>query len=292
VIDPDTPIESTRARPGDEDRVHRVIRKGHVDDLQHRASLKPFEGRTQVFVIDGAESMQAPAANALLKTLEEPEAQVTLVLLTPAPGALPETILSRCQRIDLRPMPSEVIERHLVESAGADPLLAHAVALAAGGRPGWALAALADPTAMESRRQSLVRVLSVIVGSIEERFRYTRTLAATYRKDRGEAAGEMAVWLGLWRDVLLAQHGQGSAVANPDYLTEIEAIAKATPATGAVAAVRSVQATSDALAHNAQPSLAFDVMMLELPRVAPGVMPSLAGAEAGGPAPDTDDPPV
>ena len=290
VIDPDTPIESARPRPGEEDRVHRVIRKGHVDDLQHRASLKPFEGRHQVFIIDGAETMLAPAANALLKTLEEPEAQVTLVLLTAMAGALPETIVSRCQRIDLRPVPAEAIERHLVEAAGAEPQLARTVALAAGGRPGWALAALADPTAMESRRQALVRVLSVVVGSIEERFRYARTMAATFRKDRAAAADEIAVWLGMWRDVLLTQHGHMATVSNPDYATEMEAIGRAVSAAAAAGAIRSVQGTADALARNAQPALAFDVMMLELPRVDPALLPTLAETDAGGLAPDADEP--
>jgi len=51
-------------------------------EMQHCASLKPFEGRHRVFIIDGVEHLSREAANCLLKTLEEPPADVQLVLLS------------------------------------------------------------------------------------------------------------------------------------------------------------------------------------------------------------------
>lgn len=290
VIGPDTPIESEKARPGEEERTRRTIRKGHIDDLQHRASLKPFEGRSHVFVIDGADLMQAPAANALLKTLEEPEAQVLLVLLTSAPGALPETIVSRCQRIDLRPVPASVIERQLVE-AGAEPSMAKTLAQGSGGKPGWALGALTDPTVLESRRQSMVRMLGVLAGSLEERFRYARSLASAHRKDpRTAVSGEMTVWLALWRDVLLDQHDQHAAISNSDFKVEIDAVAQALSPAAATAAIRSVKATLDAVERNAMTPLVFDVLVLELPHVDRETLPAIAEGEPVEAAAASDDP--
>jgi DNA polymerase-3 subunit delta' len=289
VISPETPIESEKPRPGEEERTRRIIRKGHVDDLQHRASLKPFEGRSHVFVIDGADLMQASAANALLKTLEEPEGQVMLVLLTAAPAALPETIVSRCQRIDLRPVPASVIERHLIDHMGTEPALAQTLARAAEGAPGWAIAAARDPTALEGRRQSVMRVLGVLSGTTEERFRYARSLAGAHRKEREAVAGEMAVWLTLLRDVLLTQHGQSHAIANSEFRAEVEAVAGALPASAVASAVRAVRSTLEAVDRNAMVPLVFDVLMLELPVVDPATLPSLAAApsrEEGDDSPD------
>lgn len=288
VIGPDTPIESEKPKAGDEERTRRVIRKGHIDDLQHRAALKPFEGRSHVFVIDGADLMQAPAANALLKTLEEPEIQVVLVLLTSAPGALPETIVSRCQRIDLRPVPVSVIERHLV-GTGADPDLAKTLAHASDGKPGWALGALTDPTVLAGRRQSMVRVLSALTANLEERFRYARSLASAHRKDRSAVHGEMAVWLALWRDVLLSQHAREATISNSDFRTEIDAVARALSPAAAAGAIRSIQTTTDAVERNAMTPLVFDVLMLEMPHVVREMLPSIAEVEPGeqvAPAPD------
>lgn len=72
-----------------------VLHVGQVRELQKALSLTPNEGGWRVGLLFAAERMLAPAANALLKTLEEPPSRTSLVLVTPAPQALPPTILSR-----------------------------------------------------------------------------------------------------------------------------------------------------------------------------------------------------
>lgn len=64
-----------------------------------QTQYRPYEGRYKVFLIDGAEQMTIEAANALLKTLEEPTAQTVFILVTPAPHQLPSTVVSRCQTL-------------------------------------------------------------------------------------------------------------------------------------------------------------------------------------------------
>lgn len=281
VIDPNTPIESEKARGSDDAPARRVIRKGHVDDLQHRASLKPFEGRSHVFVIDGAELMQAPAANALLKTLEEPESQVLLILLTSAPSELTDTIVSRCQRIDLRPVPADVIERHLAESLGADPAMARILARASGGRPGWALSAVTDPTAIDGRRQSVMRILGALTGSLDDRFKYARNLAAAHRKDREAIHTELALWTAWWRDTLLLKHGIEGQIAHEDFKDQLAGVAGEVESHEIVAAIRAIAATSEAVERNAMTPLVFEVLMLDMPRIDPGAVPSAGAAVEG-----------
>jgi len=73
-----------------------------VRQIQHSASLPPFEGRYKVFIIDGAELLSTEAANCLLKTLEEPIGSVIFILLTANEKLLPATVISRCQRLSAK----------------------------------------------------------------------------------------------------------------------------------------------------------------------------------------------
>ncbi|HET6947770.1 MAG TPA: DNA polymerase III subunit gamma/tau [bacterium] len=73
-----------------------------IRELRDRIRLAPTEGRYKVYIIDEAHMLTTEAANALLKTLEEPPAHAVLVLVTTEPHRLPPTILSRCQRFDFR----------------------------------------------------------------------------------------------------------------------------------------------------------------------------------------------
>ncbi|MHB8513062.1 MAG: DNA polymerase III subunit delta' [Actinomycetota bacterium] len=77
------------------------------------AYRSPFEGSNIVFIIEDAERLNASAANALLKVLEEPPADVLFILMTAHPEDLPETILSRCRRLDFSPLGSQEIRRVL-----------------------------------------------------------------------------------------------------------------------------------------------------------------------------------
>lgn len=80
------------------------IRVEEIRMIEDALSFKAFEGRKKVVVIDGAESMNLAAANAFLKTLEEPPADSVLILVSSRPDLLPATIASRCSRINFTPL--------------------------------------------------------------------------------------------------------------------------------------------------------------------------------------------
>ncbi len=92
-------------------------------------ALPPHEARERLFLIDEATSLQPAAANALLKTLEEPPARTRFVLMTVAPDQLLPTIRSRCQRIGFAPLAAEA--RRKVGGDEAEPVVAAAQALLA-----------------------------------------------------------------------------------------------------------------------------------------------------------------
>lgn len=86
-----------------------------VDDVREiieATRFRPMQGRMKVFIIDEVHMLSRNAFNALLKTLEEPPAQVTFIFATTELRKVPVTVLSRCQRFDMRRVPQDVLAAH------------------------------------------------------------------------------------------------------------------------------------------------------------------------------------
>ncbi len=109
----------------------KAIRIDAVRELIGRSSLTTQARGLRVFLIAPADAMNRAAANALLKTLEEPVPSSLLVLVSSAPHRLPATILSRCQRLDFRPVPADQARDWLAAQGDQGPL-DQALALAGG----------------------------------------------------------------------------------------------------------------------------------------------------------------
>ncbi|HWE46128.1 MAG TPA: DNA polymerase III subunit delta' [Caulobacteraceae bacterium] len=108
----------------------------------------PSRSPYRVAIVDAADDMNANAANALLKTLEEPPERGVLLLVSHAPGRLVATIRSRCRRLAFAPWPTEAVADFVARRAGLAEEDAHAVAQMAKGAPGRALR-LAEGHALE-----------------------------------------------------------------------------------------------------------------------------------------------
>ena len=121
------------------DGVSQTIKIEHILKLQHEIYLKPYEGRKKVFILLEAERMNREAANAFLKTLEEPPGESIIILITSSPGRLLPTIKSRCQLVRFSLIPQERIERFLRENSDCSVDEAKSLSLISGGRLGEAV---------------------------------------------------------------------------------------------------------------------------------------------------------
>ena len=121
-------------------------------------TFKPLEGRRRIFIIDDADKMNEQAANALLKTLEEPSAANIIILVTARPYWLPQTILSRCRHVRFNPLAAETVAKFLIEQKQMDPSKALLLASLSGGSIGQALEL--DSEDMIAFRAELGRLLS------------------------------------------------------------------------------------------------------------------------------------
>ena len=141
------------------------IKIDQVRQVSKLARSSPYEGRYRVIVFDGADALNPSAANALLKTLEEPGKNMVLVLVTANPEQLLPTVLSRCQRINFNPLSPEQIETVILEQIESDPQQARLLARLSEGSLGWVLRA--DLETVVDRRRDLLSNLIDLDGNDE-----------------------------------------------------------------------------------------------------------------------------
>lgn len=120
-------------------------------ELVSRASLTPVEAERSVFLLPEAGSMTEQAANVLLKTLEEPLAQVVFLLVAQSEDDFPPTVASRCRTVHMGRVPVAELQEAL-QARGLSEADAEGVSLVAGGRPGMALALMSRPEVARFRQ--------------------------------------------------------------------------------------------------------------------------------------------
>jgi len=131
-----------------------------VRDLRDTVQYAPAQGKFKIYIIDEVHMLSAAAFNALLKTLEEPPAHVKFVFATTDPQKVLPTIVSRCQRFDLKPIPAELIVERLKKIAAAEKIKISEAALAS-------IARMADG-GMRDAQSILDQMISFCGGEISE----------------------------------------------------------------------------------------------------------------------------
>ncbi len=140
-----------------------LIRIGAVRELQNGLRYRVERGK-KVAVVEGADKLKIEAANALLKTLEEPPRGSAIVLVTSSPADLPLTVVSRCQRINFQILPLHAVKSILVNKEGLGEQEAEAVARLSGGTMKGVQAYL-DTSSLAKRNEAVRKILSA--GSID-----------------------------------------------------------------------------------------------------------------------------
>jgi DNA polymerase-3 subunit gamma/tau len=131
-----------------------------VRDLRESVRFAPARGQFKIFYIDEVHMLSNAAFNALLKTLEEPPPHVKFIFATTEANKILPTILSRCQRFDLRPIPTETISKHLLHIATTEGITLDETAA-------WAIAKGADG-GMRDAQSMLDQLVSFCGDSISE----------------------------------------------------------------------------------------------------------------------------
>lgn len=235
-----------------------------IRQLTVDAALRPMEAPRRIIVIDDAETMQGVAQEALLKTLEEPPPAVLLMLLANDAGALLPTIQSRCQIINMRPVPASTIAAALIDG-GAEPGLAREVAVMAAGRPGWAQRALNDDSLITGHREAAERALAWIESDQYDRLVRAVRLGDSFQKRRAEVMDDVESLLTVWRDLMLLRVELRDLVVQQGAVERLQTLAGAWSVDAITRATRSVQRCLADLEANVRPRLALEAMVLQWP---------------------------
>jgi len=237
------------------------IRIKAIRDLQSQTRFRPFEGAKRVFLIEDAERMNDAAANALLKTLEEPNPLNILILITSRPYQLPATILSRCQKIRFDPLPKEVIISFLKDSAGLDDQAAGVIAAASMGSIGKARDMLdnAQPAAV-------AELIEKYTASDAVKDPLALFVCVDYFGDTREMITERLRTLRNWyRDVLVYKEtGDSRRLLHPDLVHLTRCHAEKISGRGILRNVRIINEAYRAIEYNANKQLTLETMMFKL----------------------------
>jgi DNA polymerase-3 subunit delta' len=232
-----------------------------VRELTRHLNLTPVEGRRQVAILSRFEEATSSAANALLKTLEEPPSYVVLIILAREADLLLPTIVSRCQHIALRPLPIRMVEEALVTRWDASASQAALLAHISRGRLGWAVRNLEDDEAMGRRAARLDDLNRLIRSSVVKRFEYAKKLA----RDPVATQETLELWVGWWHDVLLLASGADAPLSNIDREDELRGQAHRFQVETIVGVIKALHGSLQKLQHNANKRLTLEVLLLDLP---------------------------
>lgn len=224
-----------------------------VRDCIKDASLKPYEARRKVYIIDGAGRMKHEAQSAFLKTLEEPSPATVFILIAGKAEELFPTIVSRAENVPFRAMAKGPLKDLLAAEHGIDPVRAHILAGISSGRIGEAIRYAADEEFFQRRS-------AVIDGLIDR----TYFDADTDKLPKEELREDLDIILTWYRDVLLTKAGGGAEIVNID---RREAIAAEAGRRGFGYLERAIEETIAAgwrLDANVNQKLALGVLGMEL----------------------------
>ncbi len=244
-----------------------TIKIDQVREAIDRTAYRPFEGRRRVVIVNAADTLNAEAQNALLKTLEEPPSTSTFILVTSRPDMLLPTVRSRCQRLRFgRLAPAEVaavlMREH--EYSEAD---AHAAASLSDGSVGIALEGGSD--AFVDARQAAAGLLESVATSQDPRRRLdgAKALAGGARgsSDREELARRLHALSSILRDLgALLSRADERCLANADLRPLLERLKRSFDGERALRAFSAVDRALAALDRNASPKIVADWLAFQI----------------------------
>ncbi len=260
---------------------------GQVREVVRLAASRPFEGARRVFILR-ADTLNAQAANALLKTLEEPEGEMVFVLVSTSRDEVLPTIVSRARPVRFNPVPAAEVEQLLAERNVPDTRLAASLGR---GSVGLALRYAREEELKELREAVFAAVFSgaddferrhravegimaraEAVGSAREaayleRFEEPDRKAKEAAKRVGRAARDEAVGESLelisllYRDAAMIQAGASELAANVDRAAEIRAAVERSPEADWVRAAMEAGEAGASLTYNVTPEAILEVAL-------------------------------
>lgn len=237
------------------------IRIEQVRQFQRWAAVASFQGGWRVGIFDGAERMNPYAANALLKTLEEPPPRMVLMLVSPSRGALLPTIASRCQPLHFPPVGRDEAAAALAAKVEGSPEELGLLAELACGSIGRALTLGRDRDwVFRERKRWVGRLCSFLEGWRSGLEDFVEELVRS-----GRTAEVLALYRSWYRDLLVYREtGEASRVTNLDLIETVSALAGTFDPVGCAESIVAIERAGEALESHRNTQLVLESLFLEL----------------------------
>jgi DNA polymerase-3 subunit delta' len=242
------------------------IKIDQIRKVNNSIGLKPFEGKKRVYIIEEAHLMTTEAANALLKSLEEPPGHSMFILTADGLDGLLPTIISRCQEIRFCSIKPALIRGYLVDNGATEEAAAAAAAISAGSM-GRALE-ISETGLEHDIRAYVLDYLESGPDALSGVFAFKDGLAGLIKESRSAgidyayAAEVMTTWL---RDLLVFdQTSDSSLLINADRAEAVARLAKQRPP--ATRLVSAIAKTNESMKTNASKELIFESALLMMHR--------------------------
>lgn len=246
------------------------IRIEDIREVSMGMRFRPMEGMRRVVIIEDADRMNSAAANAFLKTLEEPLPGNVLIVITSRPESLPKTILSRCQKIRFSPLPSSAVEAFLREKGGFEEDEAKLRAAGSGGSIGRALG-----RDLHAWRHVKDEILTLMVNGEEDSGINDPLAIISATEHFGEDRKEIALKLDLlkewFRDALvLREAGRSGLLIHGDMADAAATCAKSRSSREILTVIDAIDYARKGIERNGNRQLILEAMLFKITSPATG----------------------
>ncbi|MFC1678228.1 ATP-binding protein [Patescibacteria group bacterium] len=267
IKNPEKNIEQDENNPahGDfhiikKDKDKKKITVEQVRELVKILSLTSFLNSYKIGVIKHAESLSQEAANALLKTLEEPRDKVIIILVTHNLELLPATIKSRSQILNFRPVTSDIIYDYLINNCGVTRSMANNFSRLCLGRPALAVKFHENKDFFNQYLERINIFLNFFEQDLNERIIAVNKLlnAKDNREEAGQAATRIIeIWLGIIRDWMLLEFGRNDLIQHQITEKEVKNIKSKLSLKQIINLFQVLKEADENINHNINPKLAL-----------------------------------
>ena len=250
----------------------RLLLVDQMRQIEREANFRPYEGKARMFLIEDADKLNDPSANALLKVLEEPPDTSHIVLLTSRPAMLLPTIRSRCQMIRFSPLKPQEIETYLVANKLVGTADARSRASLARGSLGRAVDQ--DFDEYTSQREAMLRVLKSLASGNDrgELLKSAEDLNSAAFKDEYEA--RLDILETLIRDAwMLRLNAPTEVVVNQDLLAQLKQIAQSLDSVRPARWISQIEEMREQLVVNINRKASTDALFLTMAATSASELP-------------------
>jgi len=234
------------------------VKIGQIRDLSHTLSMKPYQAQWRVVIVSKAHTMNPAAGNALLKMLEEPPDRTLIILMTSQRAKLLPTVVSRCQHIRFKPIPTERIIAYLTDDLGVESEQAAIIAAMSNGS--FSLAAEKAKGNWISRRNLIIKeIVSISDKPVTSILAFAEKLA----HDKTALIESLDIIQSWLRDILIFNHAP-DRIIHKDLTERIQYASEGSDPAKLLKKMKVMEKTQQVLQTNANARLAMESALLEL----------------------------